>query len=113
VGAANPFLTLGNIVVDIKKGNFGTPVLQAADFQTPATKNTVVSFTSALVNGGYTSRALAATNFKYINMVGNTQFRLRFTKDDNNNHIADYLKLFSGNAPAGLQPALIVLYYVP
>jgi hypothetical protein len=112
VGAANPFLTLGNIAVDIKKGNFGTPALQATDFQTVGSKSNGLTFTSTLVKGWY-SRALAAANFIYINKAGNTQFRLRFTKDDNNNHIADYLKLFSGNAPAGLQPVLIIQYYVP
>ena len=72
----------------------------------------MLSFTNTLVNGWY-SRALAPANFTFINKVGNTQFRLRFTTDDNNNHIADYLKLFSGNAPAASQPMLIVLYYLP
>jgi hypothetical protein len=110
--AANPFATLGNILVDVKKGNFGTAALQAADFQTLSSKDGVLSFTNKLVSGWY-SKALAAANFTYINKAGTTQFRLRFTKDDNNNHTADYLKLYSGNAPAASQPVLVIQYYVP
>ncbi len=33
VGAANPFLTLGNILADMRKGDFGTSALQSTDFQ--------------------------------------------------------------------------------
>ncbi len=112
VGAVNPFTTLGNIAVDIQKGNFGAVGLQAADFQTVAGKSTALAFTNTPVNNWY-SKALAAANFTFINKVGNTQFRLRFAKDDNNNHIADYFTFFSGNAPVASQPALIVQYYLP
>ena len=59
VGAANPFLTLGNIAVDIKKGNFGAPALQAPDFQTAASKSNALVFTNTLANTWY-SKALAA-----------------------------------------------------
>ena len=103
---------LGNILVDIQKGNFGTAALQATDFQAAASKNAGLTFINHPVSSWY-SRALAAANFAFINKVGNTQFRLRFTKDDNNNHIADYLKFYSGNAPAASQPVLIIQYYVP
>ena len=62
---------------------------------------------------GWYSKALAAANFPFVNKVGNTQFRLHFTKDDNNNHLADYLKFYSGNAPAASQPVLVIQYYIP
>jgi hypothetical protein len=39
--------------------------------------------------------------------------RLRFKLDDNNNTIANYLSLYSGNASATSRPLLIVEYYVP
>jgi hypothetical protein len=42
-----------------------------------------------------------------------TQIRLSFKLDDNNNTIANYLKLYSGNAPAASRPQLIIEYYVP
>ncbi len=112
VGVANPFPTLSTIAVDIKKGNFGAAALQAMDFQAAASKSGVLSFTNTLANTWY-SRALAAGNLSFVNKFGNTQFRLRFTKDDNNNYKADYLKFYSGNAPVGSRPVLIVQYYLP
>ena len=112
VQGANPFLTLGNILVDIKKGNFGTAALQAADFQALRQQEQCTPFINNPVSGWYT-RAMAGTGFPFVNKVGNTQFRLHFTKDDNNNHIADYLKFFSGNAPAASQPVLVIQYYIP
>ena len=103
---------MGTILVDIKKGNFGAAALQAIDFQTAATKNNGLTFINNPMSGWYTW-ALAAPNFTFINKLGNTQFRLRFTKDDNNNHVADYLRIYSGNAPVASQPLLIIQYYLP
>jgi hypothetical protein len=42
-----------------------------------------------------------------------TQIRLRFKLDDNNNNVANFLSLYSGNAGAANRPQLIVEYYVP
>ena len=44
---------------------------------------------------------------------GVTQFRLRFSKDDNNDFGTDFLKLYSGNALETDRPQLIIEYYVP
>jgi len=44
---------------------------------------------------------------------GVTQLRLRFKLDDNNNTVANYLSLYSGNAPTASRPKLILEYYVP
>ena len=49
----------------------------------------------------------------YVNRMGFTQLRLRFTKDDNNDLGADYLSFYSGNAAASVRPVLEVVYYVP
>jgi hypothetical protein len=49
----------------------------------------------------------------YINVKGTTQFRLRFLRDDDDNNIANILKLYSGNAGIAKCPKLIVKYYVP
>jgi hypothetical protein len=49
----------------------------------------------------------------YINVKGRTQLRLRFLLDDDDDHIADILKLYSGNAAKAKRPKLIVKYYVP
>ena len=55
----------------------------------------------------------SADNLELISKIGFDQFRLRFTLHDNNNKKADYDKFFSGNAPKGYQPQLIVTYYLP
>jgi hypothetical protein len=50
--------------------------------------------------------------FRQLDRV--TQFRLRFAKDDNNNHVADYLIFYSGNATtASARPTLIIKYRIP
>ena len=106
----NPFKTLGKLLVDIQHGTFGTALLQVTDFQSAASKGSVLTFT----NGVY-SNSLSSSYFNYVNPAGMMQFRLRFTKDDNNNLLADYLKFYSGNyttVPAN-QPTLIITYYVP
>ncbi|MGC8855185.1 MAG: hypothetical protein ACP5QU_00115 [Anaerolineae bacterium] len=56
---------------------------------------------------------LNPTAFSFLNKTGLTQFRLRFTKDDNDDRSADYLKFFSGNAALAYRPVLIIEYYVP
>ena len=62
--------------------------------------------------GGWYSLDLTTAN-PQINTTGNTQIRLRFKLDDNNNLVANYLKLYSGNADSANRPQLIIDYYVP
>ncbi len=109
----DPFSTLGNLLVDIKKGSFSNKAaLQIGDFQAAASKNGILSFSNNPVNGWYI-KALGSANFTYINKAGLTQFRLRFAKDDDNDRVADYLKFYSGAAAAANRPQLIIQYYVP
>jgi hypothetical protein len=113
-GGGNPVATFQGFMVDIKRGIFGTSALQITDFQTLASK-TYGPFNTALVGGWYSINL--ANPDAYINKLatngGLTQIRLRFKLDDNNNAIANYLSLFSGNAPAASRPQLIVEYTVP
>jgi hypothetical protein len=102
-------------MVDIKRGFFNSaPGLQVGDFQAKASKS-YGSFIPALKDGWYTFDLTPAQAF--INKLDTggsvTQLRLRFQLDDNNNSIANYLKLYSGNAPAVSRPQLIIEYYVP
>jgi hypothetical protein len=110
----NPFTTHGNILVDVRKGAFSNnAALQITDFQALASKSAAMTILNNILNGRY-SRAMPAANLVYINKVGLTQFRLRFQLDDDNDHIADYLKFYSGNAAlASARPLLIVKYYLP
>ncbi len=108
-----PFSTHSNLLVDIRTGAFSNnSALQLGDFKAAPSKSKVLSFNSAKVNNWY-SKSFNTANFQYINLNGLTQFRLRFTKDDNNDFGADFLKIYSGNAGAASRPQLIVEYYVP
>ncbi|MEW5830809.1 MAG: clostripain-related cysteine peptidase [Chloroflexota bacterium] len=108
----NPFSTHQYILIDIRKGTFGTAALQKTDFQAAASRNQVGKFLNSPVANWFSS-VLNNIAFPYINKTGITQFRLRFKLDDNNDNGADYLKFFSGNALAAYRPQLIIEYIVP
>jgi hypothetical protein len=114
VGGGNPVAMFQGFIVDIRKGTFGTSALLAGDWQAAAQK-TLGPLTVAPVSGFYTfdlTSAKANIN-KVATNSGLTQIRLRFQLDDNNNGVANFLSLFSGNAGVGSRPQLIVEYYVP
>jgi hypothetical protein len=113
VTGLNPFKTHGHLMVDVRKGPFKKDaVLQLGDFSALASKNNVLSFTNNKVNDWY-SKSFGSVNFKYINLEAVTQFRLRFAMDDNNDFGADYLQIYSGNAPDADRPQLVIEYYIP
>jgi hypothetical protein len=113
-GGGNPVSTFQGFLVDIRKASFGTTALQVADWQSTANK-TLGPLPTAPVSGWYVFNLNAAK--AYVNKLasgsGLTQIRLRFKVDDNNDAIANYLSLYSGNAGAASRPQLIVEYYVP
>jgi predicted outer membrane repeat protein len=113
VTGTDPFTTHGTLLADIQKPYFGTTAgLMVSDFQASANLPSAASFNSNPVNNLY-SAALNSTGYAYVNLTGTTQFRLRFTQDDNNNKRADSVKFYSGDGTAANRPQLIVQYYVP
>jgi hypothetical protein len=110
----NPFITHGALRVDIRKPYFGASAsLVASDFQAGANKSAIGTFGSTSVSSWF-SAILSNTAFPYINLIGTTQFRLRFVKDDNDDMSADYTRFTSGNhATVSARPTLIIEYYVP
>jgi len=109
----NPFLTHGNLLVDVKKGTFsGIAALQLADFLAGASKNLVGTVPNTPVNSWY-KKTWTGGILPYINKAGITQLRLRFSKDDNDDMSADYLKFYSGDADTTIRPQLVIEYYVP
>ncbi len=114
VGGGNPVTLFQGFMADIKKGFFGTPALQASDFQAAASK-TYGPFNAPLVGGWYSIDLTGAKG--YVNKLatdsGLTQIRLRFKLDDNNNSVVNYLSLYSGNAPAAARPQLFITYIMP
>jgi predicted outer membrane repeat protein len=111
VGGGDPLSIFQGIRLDIKKGTFGTSALELGDFSAAADK-TYGPFNPALSGTGWYSLNLTGGK-GYINKTGSTQLRLRYSLDDNNNSIANLLRLFSGNATATNRPQLIIEYYVP
>jgi hypothetical protein len=114
VGGGDPLTIFKGFIIDIKNGTFGTAALQIGDFQAKASQ-TVGPFKVTPVGNWYSIdlTAAAASINKLASSGGLTQIRLRFKLDDNNNSIANYLSLFSGNAPAANRPQLIIQYYLP
>ncbi|MEK6751283.1 MAG: MBG domain-containing protein [Chloroflexota bacterium] len=109
----NPFTILGALRVDLRKPYFGTTIgLTGNDFQATATKVSTALF-NTIPAGGWYSAALNGAGKLNINRTGTTQFRLRFTTDDNNDNGFDYMKFYSGSAGAANRPQLIIQYYVP
>ncbi|MBL1171703.1 MAG: hypothetical protein HND45_04665 [Chloroflexi bacterium] len=108
----NPFTILGNLLVDMRKPSFGAVDLAVGDFQAAAGRVAVAVFGTP-VNNWY-SAVLNSSGRNYINLTGTTQFRLRFTTDDNNNGVADYMKFYSGDhGNVGVWPTFVIEYYVP
>ena len=113
ITGSDPFATLGFLVADMKKGFFGSSSLQSLDFRSTATSSTGRDGfipISGDPNNCYLM-SLSARSLQFINLRGWTQFRLRFVKDDNNNHIADFIEFDSGADP--IPPELSVEYVLP
>src|SRR5258706_3929711 len=112
VVGTNQFTAQGGWRVDIRKPYFGAGAgLLAGDFQAAASGATVTTFGAPA--GTWYSAILSAPGRSFVNRTGPTQFRLRFTLDDNNDHGADYMKFYSGNAASANRPQLIVQYSLP
>jgi CSLREA domain-containing protein len=114
VGGGDPLTIFKGFMVDIKDGTFGAAALQSGDYQAAASQ-TVGPFKPAPAGGWYSIDLSAASAFinKLTSGSGLTQIRLRFKLGNNNNAVANYLSLFSGNAPAAARPQLVITYYVP
>jgi hypothetical protein len=110
----NPFSILGSLLVDVKEGTFwGSSTLQAGDFQAAASVSAVGKIPNSPSNGVYTETWTSGI-LGYVNKAGLTQLRLRFSKDDNDDMSADYIKFYSGDTTtSSYRPLLIVYYYVP
>jgi hypothetical protein len=107
-----PGKTHDNLMMDICNPYFGANAdLVTTDFRSTVSLNAVGALTSAPSSGWYTV-TLESTAFPLVNLMGTTQFRLRFQKDDNDDLSNDYLKIYSGNAGTARRPHLIVEYYV-
>lgn len=110
---ADAFGTHGALVVEIRNGVFGSSTeLQAGDFSALASSGAIRDPLTVLTSSWY-SAELSSANLPLINKIGRTQFRLFFSRDDDDDLIADYIKFFSGNSTDANVPELVITYYVP
>lgn len=94
-------------------GKFGlTAALELNDFKTPGVLAGYFTYFPQ-VDGIWYRATLQSGGIANINRTGTTQYRLRFELDDNNNLIADYLMLYSGNAMLSYRPQLAVQFHLP
>lgn len=111
-GGGNPVTAFKGIMVEIRKGAFGTSALEIGNFQSAPSHAAYGPF-NPTASGGWYSIGLTSAK-SYINKLGLTQIRLKFKMDDNNNGIANLLKLYSGNTTnTASRPQLIIEYSVP
>jgi uncharacterized delta-60 repeat protein len=102
-----PFTILKGLMAEMRQPSIGKTIkLEQLDFNATGLKSAGM-FSPVPSSTGWYSISL---NPALIIKSGTIQFRLRFKLDDNNNKKADYIKFFSGNAPAGSQPKLVIYY---
>ncbi len=117
-GTSNPFPLHGDLVADIANPFFGTKSgVGVDDFNALANANAVATFGSTpdgfkWYYADLTTPAYTLIGKTTVNPL--TQFRLRFTIDDDNDLATDLIKFYSGNAfTAANRPVLVIYYYVP
>lgn len=109
----DPFGTHGALLMEIRNGSFNNNLaLQTADFSAAASPDTARDPFAALTSSWYAAQ-LSNVNLGLINKAGVTQFRLFFSKDDNDNLASDVIKFFSGSSVIANRPELVITYYLP
>ena len=108
----NPFSVLGTLFVGVHAPSFSAATLQLTDFNSAAIKTRAGTFNPTPVGAWYTA-VLNADGLSGISKTTLTQFRLYFSKDDNDNRAANFMKFASGNAAAADRPLLIISYTLP
>jgi len=109
VVGTDSFKTHGNLLLEIRNGTFSNNIALVTDdfFAIANIGSSQDKFSSAVSN--WHTASLSNINLGLINKYGATQFRLLFSKDDNDDMGADYVKFYSGNSATDL-PQLIVTY---
>ncbi len=110
---SDPFDTHGNLLSEIRNGTFSdNAILQTDDFVAPVSSGSALDTFTELTPNWYATE-LHDANLALVNKAGITQFRLFFSKDDNNNLNTDTVEFYSGNSLSADMPQLVVTYYIP
>jgi len=110
----SPFTTHGFLRADIRTPYFCQSAdLEACDFQAAPDLFVAGTIQPVLINGFYQT-LLRPEAFPYIHLAGRTQIRLRFSLDDDDDGVADYVRFYSGNYGDGrYKPVLVIYYTIP
>jgi len=109
VVGTDPFKTHGSLLLQIRNGAFNNGIaLTLEDFSAIANVGSSQDVFSDAVSNWHSAN-LSGVNLGLVNKYGVTQFRLLFSKDDDEDLKADYVKFFSGNSATDL-PRLIISY---
>lgn len=103
---------LGTLYADQKTYNFNSNAnLENADFNAASNVAQAATMSLPTSNGQLAVGNLTAAGLNAVNKVGNTQFRIYFSVDDDNDTAADYIGFYSGDdsTPAN-RPVLEVVY---
>jgi len=104
---------LNLLKVDMQAGYYhDDPTLEKFDFHAVGSRGNVGRFIKTPAAGWWRAPLRAVSN-PLLNLIGTTQFRLRFDLDDNDDMSADYISFYTGNASFSDRPELIVDYYIP
>jgi hypothetical protein len=113
-GAPDPLAALGPMLLDVKTGFFaGSKLVQLADFDAAATKRAVTEFGVRSLDPSETdwvTATLPASAYLYLDRLGLTQFRLRMTREDNDDSLMNALVIASGSAAEADRPRLLIYY---
>ena len=105
---------LGDMLVDIKNGTFGSSSIENSDFEAAASATSVATMSYPSSNGDWSTGSLNSSGKSNINKTGRTQLRVAFEIDDDNDSTTDYLGFRSGDySTESDRPQLEVEYYVP
>jgi hypothetical protein len=110
-----PYDTYAGLLVDIRKGFYGTSVkLQLADYEASSSLKSAGTIAEpATPTSPYVASLLPAA-FPVISRTSTTQFKLRFPGDEIDNDLYDTIKFYSGDASTvSFRPVLVVTYYTP
>ena len=108
----NPFSTHGICRVDARTGAFNNnTALEGADFQANASQLAAFILSKPVSDGSWSEGTLAADTLAAINKTGITQFRLYFTRGDDDDLTLDVVAFTAGEDPtSSLRPKLEVTY---
>jgi hypothetical protein len=114
VTGSNPMITHGALMTDIRKGQFPAPGGYASKFQSAASMTDVGDFTGPFGTSLKYMTTLIDPALPYISLMGDTQFRIYFALDDNDNGKNNILQFYSGDTYyQSKRPILSIDYYVP